>query len=70
VTRRKYYIDKRCKKMGGSKNVKKPNEQKWLSIIYQRAKVQKVGSPKNELANYIKWKLKTTSLSTMLCLIR
>ncbi len=56
--------------MGGSKNVKKPNEQKWLSIIYQRAKVQKVGSPKNELANYIKWKLKTTSLSTMLCLIR
>jgi len=23
-----YYIDKRCTKMGGSKNVKKPNEKK------------------------------------------
>jgi len=28
VTRRKYYIDKRCLKMGGSKIAKKPNEKK------------------------------------------
>jgi hypothetical protein len=26
--RRKYYIDKRCTKMGGSKNVKKSNNKK------------------------------------------
>jgi hypothetical protein len=26
VIKRKYYIDKRCTKMGGSKNAKKPNE--------------------------------------------
>jgi len=43
--------------MGGSKNAKKPNKKKF-SIIYQRTKVQKVGSPKNELDNYIKWKPK------------
>ncbi len=54
--------------MGGSKNVKKPNEKKRFSIIYQKTKVQKVGNPKNELVNYIKWKPKTISLSTMLCL--
>jgi len=34
--------------MGGSKIVKKPNEKKKLSIIYQRTKVQKLGSPKNK----------------------
>jgi hypothetical protein len=34
VTRRKYYIDKRCTKMGGSKNVKKTNENKIKFIIY------------------------------------
>jgi hypothetical protein len=28
VTRRKYYIDKRCTNMGGLKNVKEPNEKK------------------------------------------
>jgi hypothetical protein len=28
VTRGKYYIDKRCTNMGGSKNAKKPNEKK------------------------------------------
>jgi hypothetical protein len=28
VTRRKYHIDKRCTKMGGSKNAKEPNENK------------------------------------------
>jgi hypothetical protein len=34
--------------MGGWKNGKKPNEKKRLFIIYQRNKIQKVGSPKNE----------------------
>jgi hypothetical protein len=39
VIRRKYYIDKRSTKMGGSKNVKKPNKKKESSIIYKRTKV-------------------------------
>jgi hypothetical protein len=34
--------------MGGSKNVKEPNGKKKFFIIYQRTKVQKVGSPKHE----------------------
>jgi hypothetical protein len=34
--------------MRGSKNAKKPNEKKRFFIVYQRTKVQKVGSPKNE----------------------
>jgi len=38
MTRRKYYIDKRCTNMGGSKNVKKSNEKKRFFIIYQRIK--------------------------------
>ncbi len=47
--------------MGGSKIAKEPNEKERFSIIYQRIKVQKLGSPKNErakknLANYIKCK--------------
>ncbi len=56
MTIKKYYIDKICTNMGGSKNVEKFNEKKgYLS------KVQKLGSPKNErvekyLANCIKWK--------------
>jgi hypothetical protein len=54
--------------MGGLKNVKKPNEKTRFSIIYQRAKVQQVGSPKNELVSYTKWKPKTISLFTMSCL--
>jgi hypothetical protein len=48
VSRRKYYINKRCTKIGGSKNAKKPNEKKRFFVIYQRTKVQKLGSPKNE----------------------
>ncbi len=28
MTRRKYYIVKRCTNMGGSKNAKEPNEKK------------------------------------------
>jgi len=47
VTRRKYYIDKRCTKMGGSQITKNPNEI-FFFITYQRTKVQKLGSPKNE----------------------
>ncbi len=34
--------------MGGSKIVKEPNEKK--KYIYQKTKVQKLGSPKNERA--------------------
>ncbi len=44
----KYYIDKRCKNIGGSKNAKEPNEKIKFFLIYQRIKVQKLGSPKNE----------------------
>jgi len=33
VIRRKYYINKRCKKMGGSKIAKEPNEKKVLYNI-------------------------------------
>jgi hypothetical protein len=50
VIRGKYYIDKRSTNMGGSKNVKEPNEKKRFSIIYQRTKVQKLGSPKTDKA--------------------
>jgi len=32
VIKGKYYIDKICKNMGGSKNAKKPNEKKKISI--------------------------------------
>jgi hypothetical protein len=55
----KYYINKRCTKKGGSKNAKKPNK-KGFFIIYQRTKVLKMNSLKNEGVNkltyYIKWK--------------
>jgi hypothetical protein len=37
VNKRKYYIDKRCKKMGGSKNAKKPDE---FFFIHNRSKDQ------------------------------
>jgi hypothetical protein len=33
VIRGKYYIDKRCTNMGGSKNVKKHNEKKVMYSI-------------------------------------
>jgi hypothetical protein len=46
VIKEKYYIDKKCTNMGGSKNVK---EHRFF-IIYQRTKIQKLGSPKNERA--------------------
>jgi hypothetical protein len=50
VSRRKYYIDKIFTKKGGSKIVKKPNEKIRLFIIYQRTRVQKLDSLKNEKA--------------------
>jgi hypothetical protein len=34
--------------MGGSKNAKEPNEKKEFFIIYEKTKVLKMGSPKNE----------------------
>jgi hypothetical protein len=34
--------------MGGSKNAKELNGEKKISILYQRTKVQKMGSLKNE----------------------
>jgi hypothetical protein len=46
VIKRKYYIDKKCKKMGGSKNVKEPNEIKKdfynISNKVQKVVVQKL----------------------------
>jgi hypothetical protein len=33
VIRRKYYIDKRCTNMGGSKNAKKHNKKGYLQYI-------------------------------------
>jgi len=38
MTRRKYYIDKRCTKMGGRKIVKQPNENK--KVFYNISKDQ------------------------------
>jgi hypothetical protein len=35
VTRRKYYIDKRCTKMGGSKITKEPNKKKVFYNIFK-----------------------------------
>jgi len=48
VTRKKYYIHKKCTKIGGSKIVRKPNEKKRFLTIYQTTKLPKLGSPKNE----------------------
>ncbi len=45
MIRRNYYTNKRCKNMGGSKNVKETNEKR---VLYQKTKVKKLGSPKNE----------------------
>jgi hypothetical protein len=39
--------------MGGSKIANGPNEKKRLFIIYQRTKVQKLGSPTNKKAEKI-----------------
>jgi hypothetical protein len=49
VTGRKYYIDKRCTNMGDQKMLKNTMKIRF-SIIYQKTKIQKLGSPKNERA--------------------
>jgi hypothetical protein len=59
---------KNVQKWVDEKMLKNPMKKKMVFYKYQRTKVQKVGSPKNELINYIKWKPKTISLSTMSCL--
>jgi hypothetical protein len=38
VIKRKYYIDKRRTKMGGIKNVKKPNEKKGYLLMHSQAR--------------------------------
>ncbi len=50
MTKGKYYIDKRCTNIGGSKNYQIAQLKKRFFIIYQRTKVQKLDSPKNEKA--------------------
>jgi hypothetical protein len=50
VTRKKYYIDKRCTKMGGCKIAKEPNKKKRFSITYHKTKVKNLSSPKNKRA--------------------
>jgi hypothetical protein len=60
---------KNVQKCVDEKMLKNPMK-KMVFYKYQRTKVQKVGSPKNELINYIKWKPKTISLSIMSCLTR
>jgi len=50
VIKGKYYNERRCTNMGGSKNAKNPSEKKWFFIIYQKTKVHKLGSPKNDRA--------------------
>ncbi len=49
MTKRKYYIDKICTKMGEWKIAKEPNEKKRFSITHHKIKVQKLGSPKNKM---------------------
>ncbi len=48
MIKRKYYIDKRCKKMGGSKNVKEPNEIKEDFYNISNNQSSKSGSLKIE----------------------
>jgi hypothetical protein len=60
VTRKNVILIKDVQKWVDQKLLKNPIKKK-NSIIYQRTKVQKLGSPKNErakknLANNIKWK--------------
>jgi hypothetical protein len=40
VTKRKYYINKKCTNMGGSKNVKEPNEKKGPLSKDQSSKIR------------------------------
>ncbi len=54
VSRRYYYIDKRCTKMGAWKITKKPIEKKVL-VLYNISKdwSSKLGSPKSETLTHI-----------------
>jgi hypothetical protein len=59
VSRRYYYIDKRCTKMGAWKIIIEPNEKKTLDLYnISKDRSSKLGSPKNKrvqnLTNYIK----------------
>jgi hypothetical protein len=59
VSRKYYYIDKRCKKMGAWKITREPMKKKhWIFITYERIEVQnwvvqKIKGLQN-LINYIK----------------
>jgi len=43
VTRKKYYIDKRCIKMGESKKFKEPNEEKKVFFNISKDQSSKIG---------------------------
>ncbi len=47
MTRGKYYINKRCSNIDGSKNVKDYNKNN-NSIVYQRTKIKNLDNPKIE----------------------
>jgi hypothetical protein len=49
VSRRYYYIDKRCTKMSAWKIIKEPNEKKTL-VLYNISKDRNLGSLKNKRA--------------------
>ncbi len=50
--------------MSGSKVVIETNEKQRFSIIYQRIKVQKLGSPKNERAEKTELIITTLALGS------
>jgi hypothetical protein len=51
LSRRYYYIDKRCTKMGAWKITRKPNEKKTLDLYnISKDRSSKLGSPKNKRA--------------------
>ncbi len=59
MSRRYYYIDKRCTKMGAWKITREPNEKKTLDLYnISKDRGSKLGSPKikglQNLTNYIK----------------
>jgi hypothetical protein len=51
VSRRYYYIDKRCTKMGAWKIIREPNGKKTLELYnISKDRSSKLGSPKNKRA--------------------
>jgi hypothetical protein len=51
VSRKYYYIDKRCIKMGAWKITREPNEKKTLDLYnISKDRSSKLGSPKNKRA--------------------